>query len=362
MRRTVPSVLLVTGAVVMLVALPAAQAPTPAVAAADVTFTRDIAPIFSKSCWNCHNADAQLADLDLSTREAAIRGGEHGAAIVPGNAEQSKLYRMIAGLDSIQMPMDGDKLAPAEIAAIKAWIDRGAEWAASTAEAPKPAAANSALAALENMDISPEQRAYWAFKLPVQAALPAVKNVTHPIDRFLERARASKGLVAAPRADRRTLIRRAYLDLIGLPPTPAQVQAYLDDKSPEAWTRVIDALLASPHYGERWGRHWLDVARYAESSGKDVNLAYPHAWRYRDYVIAAFNAGKPYDEFIREQIAGDLLPAKDDQDRAENLVATGFLAIGAKSHNEMNPRQYYLDLADEQIDATSQAVRPAPAA
>src|SRR5687767_1760297 len=130
MRRTVPSYFLATGAVVMLVALPTAQAPTPAVgAAADVSFTRDIEPIFSKSCWNCHNADAQLADLDLSTRAAAIRGGEHGAAIVPGNAEQSKLYRMIAGLDSIQMPMGGDKLAPTEIAAIKAWIDRGAEWA-----------------------------------------------------------------------------------------------------------------------------------------------------------------------------------------------------------------------------------------
>src|SRR5688572_17863882 len=188
MRRTVPSILLATGAVMMLAALPNAQAPTPAVAAADVTFARDIEPIFAKSCWNCHSADAQLADLDLSTRDAALRGGEHGAAIVPGNAEQSKLYRMVAGLDSITMPMDGTKLEPAEIAAIKAWIESGAEWGTSAAAAPKPAGSNSALAALENMDITPEQRAYWAFKLPAQAPLPEVASSrsTHPVDRFLE--------------------------------------------------------------------------------------------------------------------------------------------------------------------------------
>jgi cytochrome c553 len=327
MRRTVPSILLATGAVVMLAALPTAQAPTPAVAA-DVTFTRDIEPIFAKSCWNCHNADAQLADLDLSTREAALRGGEHGAAIVPGNAEQSKLYRMVAGLDSIQMPMDGDKLTPAEIAAIKSWIDRGADWAASASAAPKPAGSNSVLAALENMDITPEQRAYWAFKLPVQAPVPTTvaSGIAHPIDRFLESARAKKRLIAAPRADRRTLIRRAYFDLIGLPPTPAQVQAFLDDTSPEAWTRVIDSLLASPHYGERWGRHWLDVARYADSNGFEQDYDRPNAWRYRDYVIAAFNKDKPYNQFLKEQIAGDEMDGKSE----ETLIATGFLRAGPR--------------------------------
>jgi Protein of unknown function (DUF1553)/Protein of unknown function (DUF1549)/Planctomycete cytochrome C len=328
MRRRAPSILLVTAAIGLLVALPSAQAPAPATAS-PVTFARDIEPIFAKSCWNCHSADAQLADLDLSTRDAALRGGEHGAAIVPGNAEQSRLYRMIAGLESISMPMDGSKLEPAEIAAIKSWIDSGAEWGAPAAAGAKPAAAsNSALAALENMDITPEQRAYWAFKLPVQASVPAVaaKAFTHPIDRFLESARAGKGLAAAPRADRRTLIRRAYLDLIGLPPTPAQVQAFLDDNAADAWTRVIDTLLASPHYGERWGRHWLDVARYADSDGFEQDFNRPDAWRYRDYVIASLNQDKPYSQFLKEQIAGDEIDGKSH----ETLIATGFLRAGPR--------------------------------
>ena len=202
MRRRAPSILFILAGIGLIVALPSAQTPTPvpppAAPSQSVTFARDIEPIFTKSCWNCHSADAQLADLDLSTREAALRGGEHGAAIVPGNAEQSRLYRMIAGLDPITMPMDGSTLEPAEIAAIKSWIESGAEWgaAAPAAAGAKPAAgASSALAALENMDITPEQRAYWAFKLPVQAALPqvAAKTFTHPIDRFLERDRAQTG-------------------------------------------------------------------------------------------------------------------------------------------------------------------------
>jgi hypothetical protein len=226
------------------------------------------------------------------------------------------------------MPMDGSKLAAAEIAAIKSWIDQGAEWGASPAAAgAKPAgASNSALAALENMDITPEQRAYWAFKLPVQATVPPSKAFTHPIDRFLDSARASQGLAAAPRADRRTLIRRAYLDLIGLPPTPAQVQAFLDDKTPEAWTRVIDSLLASPHYGERWGRHWLDVARYADSDGFEQDFNRPNAWRYRDYVVASLNQDKPYSQFLKEQIAGDEIDGKSH----ETLIATGFLRAGPR--------------------------------
>jgi hypothetical protein len=293
-----------------------------------VTFARDIEPILSKSCWNCHSADVQLADLDLSTRAAALRGGEHGAAIVPGNAEQSRLYRMIAGLESISMPMDGSQLTATEIAAIKTWIDRGAEWDAGPADAAKPASASGALAALETMEITPEQRNYWAFKLPVQSALPEVasRQLVNPIDRFLESARAKKGLIPAPRADRRTLIRRAYLDLIGLPPTPTQVQAFLDDKSPDAWVRVVDTLLASPHYGERWGRHWLDVARYADSDGFEQDFDRPNAWRYRDYVVASLNQDKPYTQFLKEQIAGDEIDGRSH----ETLIATGFLRAGPR--------------------------------
>jgi mono/diheme cytochrome c family protein len=355
MRRTVPSILLATGAVVMLVALPTAQAPTPAVGAADVTFARDIEPIFAKSCWNCHSADAQLSELDLSTRDAALRGGEHGAAIVPGNAEQSKLYRMVAGLDNITMPMDGDKLSPAEIAAIKTWIERGAEWSASTAAAPKPAGPNSALAALENMEITPEQRAYWAFKLPVQKTPPVVSKaeLSHPIDRFLETTRAEKKLVAAPRADKRTLIRRAYLDLIGLPPSPADVEAFVTDQSDVAWDKLITRLLASPQYGERWGRHWLDVARYADSNGFEQDYDRPNAWRYRDYVINAFNQDKPYNQFLKEQIAGDEL----DYVTHETLIATGFLRAGPRVlfREKDNPERRW-DYVDDLIATLGRGV------
>ena len=150
------------------------------------------------------------------------------------------------------------------------------------------------------------------------------------------------------------MIRRVSFDLIGLPPTPEEVEAFVADTSPDAFKKVVDRLLASPRFGERWGRHWLDVARFAESSGK-ANMMYPNAWRYRDWVIASFNADKPFDAFVREQLAGDLLPASDDRRRAELVIATGFLALGSKTHNTQNRQQFVLDLADEQIDVTSQA-------
>src|SRR5581483_11278021 len=159
-----------------------------------------------------------------------------------------------------------------------------------------------------------------------------------------------QGLKPAADADKSALIRRVYFDLIGLPPSPEDVTAFVNDKNPKAFEGVVDKLLASPQFGERWGRHWLDVARYAESSGKERNYTFPHAWRYRDYVIASFNADKPYDRFIREQIAGDLLPAKTAADRNEGLIATGFLAIGTKSLNEKNPEIFEMDVVDDQID------------
>ena len=356
MRTRVPSLFLGTAALVFLTALPNAQTPAqPAATPASVTFAKDIEPIFSKSCWNCHSKDAQLADLDLSTREAAIRGGEHGAAIVPGKAEQSRLYRMVAGLESITMPMDGSSLAPAEIAAIKAWIDQVREWGASTAAVAKPAGANSALAALENMDITPEQRAYWAFKLPVQKTPPLVSKAefSHPIDRFLEATRTDKKLVVAPRADKRTLIRRAYIDLIGLPPSPADVEAFVADQSDDAWDKVITKLLALPQYGERWGRHWLDVARYADSNGFEQDYDRPNAWRYRDYVINAFNQDKPYNQFLKEQIAGDEL----DYVTHETLIATGFLRAGPRVlfREKDNPERHW-DYVDDLIATLGRGV------
>ena len=181
-------------------------------------------------------------------------------------------------------------------------------------DATSNSAANP-LAALERMDITPEQRNYWAFKLPEQAQIPGVANrdLTNPIDRFLEKERVDRGLTSAPRADRLTLVRRAYLDLLGLPPTPAQVAAFMADQTPQAWERLVDTLLASPHYGERYGRHWLDVARYADSGGFEYDVHRPNAWRYRDYVIKSFNDDKPYNVFLTEQIAGDEMDWKTDQ-------------------------------------------------
>ena len=174
------------------------------------------------------------------------------------------------------------------------------------------------------------------------------------IDRFLLAALESRGLAPVADADRPRLLRRVTFDLIGLPPTPEELEAFLADDSPDAFAKVVDRLLASPRFGERWGRHWLDVARYAESSGK-TNFSYPQAWRYRDWTIASFNADKPYDRFVREQIAGDLLPAGDDRKRADQIIATGFLALGSKAHDAENRGQFVLDVVDEQIEATTRA-------
>jgi uncharacterized protein DUF1553/uncharacterized protein DUF1549 len=185
---------------------------------------------------------------------------------------------------------------------------------------------------------------YWAFRLPVQSPVPDVDTVSNPIDRFLERTRQQKGLVAAPPAPKRVLLRRAYLDLIGLLPTPAETESFLADPSPDAWPRLIDKLLASPHYGERWGRHWLDVARYADSSGFEQDYDRPNAWRYRDYVIRAFNQDKPFDRFVKEQLAGDELPDRND----DSYIATGFLRAGPRVafREKDNPERRYEYLDD----------------
>jgi hypothetical protein len=204
-------------------------------------------------------------------------------------------------------------------------------------------------------------RKFWAFQPPKKKAPPAVKDTAWPngdIDRFLLAELEARSLKPVADARPRTLIRRTYVDLIGLPPAPEEFESFVKDyaaRPQAALAEVVDRLLATPQFGERWGRHWLDVARYAESSGRSINFAYPYAWRYRNYVIAAFNADKPYDQFIREQLAGDLLPAKNDRERSEFLIATGFLAIGPKAHDERNRQQFSLDVADEQIDVTFQA-------
>jgi hypothetical protein len=317
-----------------------------------VSFTKDIQPILQNSCWKCHGQTLQLSKLDLRTLDAALKGGEKGAAIVPGSAEESRFYRRVAGLEKPAMPMDG-KLTDEQISAIKAWIDQGAHWDAG-AEVKAQPVDPAALAALENMVISPEARNYWAFKLPVQVPLPNVPaNLTNPIDRFLQKSRDEKGLKAAPKADRLTLVRRAYLDLIGLPPSPAEVAEFLADTKPDAWERLIDKLLASPHYGERWGRHWLDVARYADSDGFEHDYDRPTAWMYRDYVVRSFNDDKPYNTFIKEQIAGDELDTKS----VDTMIATGFLRAGPRVHfREKDTPERRFDYLDDVIATIGRGV------
>jgi hypothetical protein len=302
---------------------PKAQAPV-ATGQPPVVFATDIRPVLEANCFGCHGEKLKLSRLDLRTRESALEGGVHGPSLVPGQAEKSRLYRLVAGLEEPAMPMRGQALTGAQVAALKRWIDEGALWdagATSTTAAP-------AIAAFEDRPITDEERSYWAFKPPVQAPLPAVSHASfdHPIDRFLEQARAARGLVAAPRADRRTLVRRAYLDLLGLPPSPEEAERFVTDDRPDAWERLIDTLLASPHYGERYGRHWLDVARYADSAGFEYDVHRPNAWRYRDYVIKSFNADTPYDRFLIEQIAGDEMDGKTH----DSQIATGFLRAGPR--------------------------------
>ncbi|MEO8369630.1 MAG: PSD1 and planctomycete cytochrome C domain-containing protein [Candidatus Solibacter sp.] len=319
-------------------------------AADSVSFSADIRPIFESSCWQCHGSAIQLSKLDLRTRAAAVKGGVRGPAMVPGKAADSRLYRLISGLEKPSMPMDG-KLTASQISKIGEWIDQGAPWDAAAESSPAMASAPSRL---EEMEISPETRSYWAFQKPVRPNVPAVSaSLTNPIDLFLEKTRREKGLKAAPRADRITLMRRAYMDLIGLPPTPAQTAEYLADDSPLAWEHLIDKLLASPHYGERWGRHWLDVARYADSSGFEHDYDRPNAWRYRDYVIRSFNRDIPYNRFLSEQIAGDELDRVTD----DSMIATGFLRSYAKvGYREKDNPQFRYEYLDDMIGTIGRGV------
>jgi len=323
----------------------AAHFPTQTTAQPSIAFDRDIRPILEGKCLSCHGGSLQLSKLDLRTRETALSGGARGPVLVPGSAERSRLYRMVAGLEQPAMPMQGTPLEASQLTLLKQWIDEGARWDGPVS-APAATGNSAVVAGLERRPLTREERAYWAFGLPEQAPVPQVdrKDFTHPIDRFLEKARAEHKLTAAPRADRLTLVRRAYLDLLGLPPSPAEVAAFIADDKPGAWERLIDKLLASPHYGERYGRHWLDVARYADSAGFEYDMHRPNAWRYRDYVIRSFNADKPYDVFLTEQIAGDEMDGKTE----DSLIATGFLRAGPRVlfREKDNPERRY-DYLDE---------------
>ena len=314
-------------------------------------FEKYIRPTLINHCYKCHSSAEKIkGGLALDTKAGVLAGGESGhPAVVPGRVDESALFEAITWKnEDMQMPPK-EKLPEEVIANFKKWIEMGA---------PDPREGVSQGGGKREIDIA-EGRKHWAFVKPVNPTPPEVKNTQWPrteIDRLVLAGLEAKKLQPAPDADRQTLIRRIAYDLTGLPPTPDEVRAFVQDTSPHAVERVVDMYLDSERFGERWARHWLDVARYGESSGKDVNILYPHAWRYRDYVIESFKKDKPYDQFLKEQIAGDLMKFRDKRDQAEKIVATGFLAIGAKTHNSRDRRQFALDMADEQIDVISQAM------
>ena len=309
-------------------------------------FESQVRPLLAARCLECHGPDAQKGGLRLDTGAGVRNGGDSGAVLTPGRPDDSLLIEAIGYRGDIKMPPKS-KLPAAEIATLTDWVKRGAPWPDEGPTAPRPT---------EQPDgqFSPAQTAWWSFQPIRDPAPPVVTNTDwcqSPLDRFVLAKLEANGLSPAPPADKRTLLRRVTFDLTGLPPTPEELAAFLADDSPEAFARVVDRLLASQHYGERWGRHWLDVARYADSNGLDENLAYANAWRYRDYVIGAFNADTPYDVFVREQLAGDLLPETSDEAlRLDRIVATGFLSLGAKMLAEDDPVKMQMDIIDEQVD------------
>jgi hypothetical protein len=313
-------------------------------------FEKKIRPVLVTRCYSCHSADAKAlkGGLRLDTREGVRAGGDSGPAVVPGEPNESILIQALHHRENgLRMPPK-EKLPEDVIADFERWVRMGAA-------DPRTGGAPVARPEIE----IEKGRGFWAFEPPQRHQPPAVHDHAWPrseVDQFLLAGLEARGLRPVADAGRRALLRRLFFDLVGLPPTPDEVDAFVDDPSPQALERQVDRLLASPRFGERWGRHWLDVARYAETSGRQVSFNYPYAWRYRDYVIAALNADKPFDRFIREQVAGDLLPASGARQRAEQQIATGFLAIGPKPHSERNPLQFEMDLIDEQLDALSQGL------
>ena len=290
-------------------------------------FEKKIRPLLAEKCLECHSAEKGKVKggLALDSREAMMSGGDSGPSVVAGDLEKSKLIEGVRWTNQdFQMPPK-KKLGAQEIADLEAWVKMGA---------PDPREKSVAAGGKEKRVINiAEGRKFWSFRPISDPAVPKVKNaawVKTPVDAFVLAKLDEAGLHPSPAADKRTLIRRATFDLTGLPPTPDEVETFVRDDSPDAFAKVVDRLLRSPAYGERWARHWLDVARYADSNGMDENVAYGHAWRYRDYVVNAFNSDKPFDRFVIEQLAGDLLPSSNDKERIENLTATGFLALGGK--------------------------------
>jgi hypothetical protein len=279
-----------------------------------IDFAKHVAPILQRRCLACHGAEKQQSGLRLDSRASALQGGNSGAVVVPGKSGESRLIHVVAGVDAdeVVMPPEGERLTTGEIALLRAWIDQGAAW-------PK----GLVLVAEKQPPTSTKHR-HWAYQPLRRPALPQVRRRDWPrnaIDHFVLSRLEAEGIAPAPEASRETLVRRVTLDLIGLPPTPEEVAAFVNDRRPNAYERLVDRLLASPHYGEKWARPWLDLCHYGDSDGYLQDFLRPYAWRYRDWLVDALNRDLPFDEFTIQQLAGDLLPGST----AEQKTATGFL-------------------------------------
>ena len=333
-------------------------------------FESKIRPVLVNSCHECHGPTGRArGGLRVHSREALAAGGVTGAAAVAGDVDGGLLMKALRYDDEgLQMPPKG-KLPENVLRDFEEWTRRGSPFPAAIVkpkdprgtelapgnESPEEAGRPASEAAVDWK----KAKSFWAFRQPVKQPPPMVQTENwawSEIDQYLLAEMEAAGLKPVADADKRTWLRRVTFDLTGLPPTPGEIASFERDQSPEAYEKVVDRLLASPSYGERFGRHWLDVARYAKSSGREANVVYPHAWRYRDYVIASYAVDKPIDEFFTEQLAGDLLPAQDAKTKADHMVATGFLAIGSKAHNTRGRPQFEADLVDEQIDAVTQSM------
>ncbi|MEW5979577.1 MAG: PSD1 and planctomycete cytochrome C domain-containing protein [Acidobacteriota bacterium] len=339
-RRVYGLSLLVLCASFLGPALSHASQASPSPPGGTVDFARDIQPILQARCTSCHGSEVHMSELRLDSRASALRGGKSGRpAIIPGKSSESILIQYVSEADSkIVMPPTGERLAPSEIALLRRWIDHGADWPESAADAKHS---------------GPLASEHWAFKAVQAPPIPEVKDATwtrNPIDRFVQAKLESRGWAPSPPAAPPALLRRIYLDLIGMPPSPAEQQAFLRSPSPTALDHVIADLLARPAYGERWARHWLDLVRYAETNGYERDAIKPLVWRYRDYVIRSLNDDKPFDRFVLEQLAGDELPDAG----AETLIATGFYRLGPWDDEPADPKSDRYDQLDDIVSTTAQ--------
>src|SRR5262245_31090374 len=305
-------------------------------------FENQVRPLLAEHCFKCHGPDKQRGDLRLDSRKGMMSGGQTGPALEPGKPENSRLIDAIHYRNGLEMPPNR-RLTSKQIDILVQWVKRGAPWPESSEEPLTPRRPGLAITA--------EDRQFWSFR-PIRCPpIPKVDGASNPIDAFIQAKLAEKDLTLSPSASRRELIRRAYFDVIGLPPTPEDVEAFEKEPKPHAMEDVIDRLLAAPHFGERWGRHWLDVVRFAQTNGYERDDEKPNAWRYRDYVIRSLNADKPFDRFLREQLAGDELPDAGD----DGLIATAFYRLGVWDDEPDDARQAEFDELDDMLSTTGSA-------